>query len=67
MPVARPARHPRRSAGYSRIAAPVRSPATAAPASFASLASAAVSVRSAARKRSANVRLFEPSGTPAPR
>jgi hypothetical protein len=26
-----------------------------------------VSVRSSARNRSANVRLFEPSGTPAPR
>ena len=48
---------------YSRSVAPKRSDAAATPASFASVASAAVSVRSAARKRSANVRLFDPSGT----
>ena len=43
-----------------------RGRASAAPASFASVASAAVSVRSAARKRSASVIDLLPSGTPGP-
>ena len=41
---------------------PKRSDAHAAPASFAALASAAVSVRSGARNRNANVSDFMPSG-----
>lgn len=51
----------------SRMAAPNRSAATATPDNLASVASAAVRVRSAARKRRANVRLFVPSGSPLPR
>lgn len=52
------------TARYSRSFAPKRSVATARPASFASDASAAVSVRSAARKRSAKVSDFSCSPSP---
>lgn len=51
----------------SRRVAPNRSPARRTAPSRASEASAAVSVRSVARKRSANVRDFCPSSTPVPR
>ena len=56
-----------RAMRHSRMRAPTRSAATATPASFASVASAAVRVRSGARKRRAKVRLFVPSGMPVPR
>lgn len=52
---------------YSRRVAPWRVAARATAASFASVASAAVRVRSGARKRSANVSDFESSGSPRPR
>ena len=64
----RPATHYSRPATrYSRIVAPNRSAATAAPASFASVASFAVRVRSLARNRSAKVSDLAPSGMPGPR
>jgi hypothetical protein len=47
--------------------APRRAVVTATPASFAAVASAAVSVRSGARNRSAKVSDFVPSGSPLPR
>ena len=54
-------------ADYSRRVAPKRAAATATPANFASLASAAVRVRSAARNRRAKVSDLRPDGMPAPR
>lgn len=52
---------------YSLRDAPCRSVARATAASFASVASPAVRVRSLARKRNAKVSDALPSGTPAPR
>ena len=52
---------------YSRIVALWRDAATATPASLASVASCWVSVRSAARNRSAKVNDFWLSSSPAPR